>query len=261
MPNGSLTVVGTGIRAIGQITLEAESCIRHAEKLLFLIADPLTARWLRDLNSTAESLFDSYREGKPRWNTYLEIVERILIPVRSGLKVCAAFYGHPGVFAFPAHRAIEQCRDEGYSALMLPGVSAEDCLYADLGIDPGCNGSQSYEATDFLLFERQIDVRSPLILWQIGLVGHFDHRSRYGAAGLALLVEFLQKIYGPSHVATLYEAALYPVCSPRLDKVALCDLVEAPTSVATTLFIPPLIEAKAQAECVARLKAAVANCP
>jgi hypothetical protein len=33
---------------------------------------------------------------------------------------------------------------------MLPGISAEDCLFADLGIDPGIYGCQSYEATDFL---------------------------------------------------------------------------------------------------------------
>jgi len=31
---------------------------------------------------------------------------------------------------------------------MLPGISAEDCLVADLGIDPASSGCQSYEAND-----------------------------------------------------------------------------------------------------------------
>lgn len=259
MQGGSLTIVGTGIKAIGQTTLEAESCIRQAEKLLFLIADPLTARWLEQLNPTAESLFTSYVEGKQRWETYLEIVERILTPVREGRKVCAAFYGHPGVFAVPAHRSIRQARAEGYPALMLPGISAEDCLIADLGMDPGWNGCQSYEATDFLLFERQIDTRSVLLLWQVGLVGYFEHRAQYGKGGLALLVEALVAIYGPGHEVTLYEAPQYPVCSPRMDRLALQDLPGASFSAATTLYVPPLTEAKENPELIVRLKAALAQ--
>lgn len=36
-----------------------------------------------------------------------------------------------------ADRAVEQARAEGFDAVMEAAVSAEDCLYADLGIDPG----------------------------------------------------------------------------------------------------------------------------
>ena len=34
---------------------------------------------------------------------------------------------------------------------MLPGISAEDCLLADLGVDSAHNGLQSLEATDLLI--------------------------------------------------------------------------------------------------------------
>jgi len=34
---------------------------------------------------------------------------------------------------------------------MLPAISSEDCLYADLGVDPATTGNASYDATDFLL--------------------------------------------------------------------------------------------------------------
>src|SRR3546814_12671609 len=39
--------------------------------------------------------------------------------------------------ALVPHKAIAQARAEGLEAHMEAGVSAEDCLYADLGIDPG----------------------------------------------------------------------------------------------------------------------------
>ena len=54
------------------------------------------------------------------------------------------------VFVQPSHESIAIARLEGFSARMLPGISAEDCLFADIGLDPGKDGCQSFEATDFL---------------------------------------------------------------------------------------------------------------
>ena len=65
----------------------------------------------------------------------------MLQEVRLGKVVVGVFYGHPGIFVAPSHRAISIARAEGYEAKMLPAVSAEDSLYADLGVDPsrcGC---------------------------------------------------------------------------------------------------------------------------
>jgi hypothetical protein len=85
--------------------------------------------------------------------------------------VCGVFYGHPGVFSQAPHRAIEQARREGFQAHMEPGISAEDCLYADLGIDPGNVGCQHYEASQFMFYRRVVDPSAYLILWQIGIAG------------------------------------------------------------------------------------------
>src|SRR5262249_25884146 len=112
---GSLVLVGTGYRFAGQVTLEALSCVRKAQKL-FYICDNVTARWLASLNPTAESLRGCYAEGKNRERTYREMAERILNPVRAGMNVCAAFYGHPGVLVNSGHLAIRYARKEGYSA-------------------------------------------------------------------------------------------------------------------------------------------------
>ncbi|MBX9568965.1 MAG: hypothetical protein K2X77_08725 [Candidatus Obscuribacterales bacterium] len=92
MHSGSLTVVGTGIR-FTQMTMESQAAIEAANKVLYLVADPLTAAWIRELNPTAESLHFLYEDGKDRGITYSEMVERILEEVRKGQDVCAAFYG------------------------------------------------------------------------------------------------------------------------------------------------------------------------
>src|SRR5205823_3853440 len=118
----------------------------------YVVGDPIAETTIVQLNPDgAESLSGLYAEGKPRIDTYSQMVERILECVRSDMQTCLACYGHPGVFVYPSHEAIRRARSEGYRARMLPGISAEDCLFADLGVDPAIGGCQSYEATDFFV--------------------------------------------------------------------------------------------------------------
>src|SRR5262249_22122656 len=230
MPKGSLIVVGTGIRAVGQLTIEAIAWMQKADKVLYVVGDPIAEAIIIQLNPKgAESLSSLYAEGKPRIKTYNEMVDRVLECVRSGMLTCLACYGHPGVFVEPSHASIRRARSEGFSAKMLPGVSAEDCLFADLGVDPGAGGCQSFEATDFLLNGRKIDPTSSVILWQIGVVGDATFkRGMYNLSAFPLLIERLLKYYPSTHVMYLYEAAVFPACEPVVLPVPLHALGQTP---------------------------------
>lgn len=239
---GSLIVVGTGIRLVGQATLEAVSAIEQAAKVFFLVNDPATIAWIRGLNPTAESLADCYVEGIARTRIYRVMAERIVSAVQAGLNVCAAFYGHPGVFVDASHEAIRQARLAGCPASMMPGISAEACLFADLGVDPAANGCQSFEATDFLLSRRKFDPSSALILWQVGVLGEASVRASMSCRPerLAVLTRHLERHYPPSHRVVLYEAAQYPVCDPVVKKVTLARLRRETILPMTTLYVPPV---------------------
>jgi hypothetical protein len=241
---GSLVVIGTGIRTVGHMTVESLAWIRIADVVYYLVADPVAEGVVHELNPEATSLRDHYGEGVPRTRSYESMVEQIMGSVRADKRTVAAFYGHPGVFAFPSHEAVRRARREGYLAVMLPGVSAEDCLFADLGVDPSSNGCQSYEATDFLVHDRTIDVASQLILWQVGVVGDWTYRrAGYDLKAFPMLVARLQALYGYWHEVTLYEAALFPGVSPTITRVALGHLTPelAPQLVnaGTTMYVPP----------------------
>lgn len=241
---GALSVVGLGIAGPAHATPEATGAVDAAEKRLHLLADPLTRAWLLDRHPDAEDLSDAYDVAKPRADSYEEMVERILAPVRRGRRVCAIFYGHPGVFAYPPHEAIRRARAEGYAARMLPGVSAEDCLFADLGVDPSDTGCASYEATDFLLRRRRFDPTAALVLWQIGLVGVEDVRlaDLWSAEGLTVLTETLVETYPADHEVVVYEASTLPITPPKIVRVALAALTRAPVTAISTLYVPPLEE-------------------
>jgi precorrin-6B methylase 1 len=254
LKSGSLTVVGTGIQFAGQITLEAQAHIKQAEKVLFLVANPITADWIVDINPAAESLYPCYQQGESRMIAYKAMIERILCEVRKGLRVCAAFYGHPGVFVYPSHEAIKQARLEGYRVKMLPGISAEDCLFADLGIDPATTGCQSFEVTDFLLHKRKFDTGCALILWQIGCIGDPTFSLQPDSMrGLRVLTEYLCQYYNATHPAIVYEAAEYPIFDPGIENIPLAKLPETHISPLSTLFLAPQTKTPLDEEMLARL--------
>jgi uncharacterized protein YabN with tetrapyrrole methylase and pyrophosphatase domain len=240
VPGGSLVVVGTGIRAGVQLTPEARSAIESADRVFFLVAEPVAAEAIARLNPAAESLHELYEPGLERRLVYEAMVERVLAPVRSGLSVCAAFYGHAGVFGTTAHEAVRQASREGFTAEMLPGVSALDCLIADLGVDPGVHGCQCYEATSFLWHRPPVDTDALLVLWQVSAVGRTDSITKAELAELPVLVGRLLELYPADREVVCYEASPFPVGRPYIRRVPLSELAtEALPPLATIVICPP----------------------
>jgi len=242
MLESTLLVVGTGVQWGGQMTLAAQNAIIAADRVLFAQTDPWGVRWIRSLNANAVSL--AYpRDGRPRREIYATMTKQILAALGEVKRVCVAFYGSPTFLARAAHDAIRAARQLGYRAQMLPGVSSIECLAADLGVDFGASGYQLFEANDFLVRPRQLDVHSYLVLCQIALIGQrsaFDADASRVRRGLEYLSARLQPVFGPHHRATIYEAAPHSLQAPRINEVELCDLGSVELSEVATLCVPPI---------------------
>lgn len=238
---GRLSCVGLGMMLGAHLAPRARSEISSADVVFVAAADPIVERWVQGMHADVRSLQPCYGEGRSRHAAYRDMVSMMMAEVRRGARVCGAFYGHPGVFATVPHRAIAQARAEGFDAWMEPAVSAEDCLYADLGIDPGRVGCLHLEASQYLAYVRRIDPSAYLVLWQIGVVGDLGvSRRSTGAVERALLVgKLLADGYPPDHEVILYEAATLPVDRALMAPIALDALVDASPSMQATLVIPP----------------------
>lgn len=254
---GSLVCVGTGLNLGGQMTLLSKSYIELADVVFSLVPDAFALQWLNTMNSDVRTLHGYYAQGdevKSRRETYQQMVEAILTEVRSGQRVVCALYGHPGVFACVSHLAIKRARLEGYDAKMEPGISAEACLWADVGIDPGQSGHQSFEASQFMFYCHTPDPSTHLLLWQIGIAGeHTLTKFHTNADCLQVLVEQLNEWYPLEHEVILYEAPNLPVQSPRIDSLLLKDLPHARLTAITTLLIPPSQPLKVNHKILAKL--------
>lgn len=251
---GRLVCVGIGMLLGAHLSPRARAEIERADVVYAAVSDGLVELWLRELNPVVHSLQPLYQEGRSRMLTYEAMVASILAAVRAGLRVCGAFYGHPGVFAWVPHEAVRRARAEGFAARLEPGISAEDCLYADLGIDPGTYGCQHYEASQYLLFRRTIDPAAYLILWQVGIVGDRSlARFSTGVAYRQLLVEALLRDYPATHPVILYRAATLALESTRMERLSLCDLPNARVELPDTLVLPPSRGMQADVDMRARL--------
>jgi len=258
--SGRLACVGLGMMLGAHIGPRARSHIEQADVVFAAASDPVVELWLQQMNPDVRSLQPFYAEGKPRHETYRQMVEALLAQVRAGKHVCGAFYGHPGIFAKAPHDAIAQARAEGFPAHMEPGVSAEDCLYADLGIDPGRVGCQHYEASQLLFYRRLIDPTAYLVLWQISLTGDRTYRRfSTGPELRQLIVERLLENYPADHEMIVYEAATLPTSAPRMEPVRLDALVHAELHMHSTLVVPPSRPMQRDDAMLARIQAIEEN--
>ena len=127
---------------------------------------------------------------------------------------------------------------------MLPAVSAEDCLFADLGIDPSFPGLQTLEATDMLLRKHKLLTDAHVIIWQVGCVGDLCFRRQgYLNHNFHVLIKYLQEAYCEEYVITHYIAAQFPMCSALIEHIPLNDFMENDVAKRvtgiSTFYIPP----------------------
>jgi precorrin-2 methylase len=242
MSRGRLACVGMGMTLGSHLTPLARSHIEQADVVFAALSDGVVEMWLQRMHPDVRSLQPYYREGKSRMQTYRQWVDLMMTEVRAGKHVCGVFYGHPGIFAWSPHKAIEVARAEGFKAHMEPGISAEDCLYADLGIDPGRFGCQHFEASQLLFYERRIDPAGYLVLWQVGLVGNRSlARFETGLAYRQVLVDLLSQDYPLDHEVIIYRGATLPIEKPRIRHIVLRDLPHIPLTAEETVVLPPAV--------------------
>ena len=241
MKRGSLIVVGTEIPSPSYLTGEATSWIQASNKVISVAMSPPTDQIIRGLNPTAvESLNSYFGEGKLLEHTHRQIVNRVLECVSGGWRTAFVAFGQFDLKR-PLLEAIRCARVAGYSARMLAAINAEQCLFADLGIDAGDAGCQSFEATSFLTNRRRLDPSTVVVLNRIGLVG----RSIYTPdefdvqPGLQALVDYLCEFYSPDQQVILYAAAPESDATHLEVRVKLSDLPRTQTSCTATLCILP----------------------
>ncbi|KAF3905926.1 hypothetical protein ABW21_db0200775 [Orbilia brochopaga] len=240
---GTLILVGTGVRSLCQLTPEAIHEIEKADRIYYALRDATTEGFIKNRNKYA---LDCYQlvindEGIPEVDVYIQIAEIMLSDVRKGLYVVCVCFGHPGLFMSPNRRAMAIALAGGYITRMIPGISVQDCLLADLGIDPSFVGCLTCEARDFLMHDHLGLTSRHVIMFEVGYLGLYgdDNDVDY----LTVFFDKLDQIYGVSHPLVNYTAATSPIMQPIIDQLTVGCLrkpeVRKRITSSSTLYFPP----------------------
>jgi uncharacterized protein YabN with tetrapyrrole methylase and pyrophosphatase domain len=238
-----LHVIGTGIKSISHLTKESIAAVATADIVFYLVNEPILKEWVLENNKKCVSLDPFYDISEKRETSYKAIIKQVKKACVENNNVALLLYGHPLVCCSVGENLSHLPGElDGLEVVVYPSISAEDCLYADLSIDPLNKGCLSLEATDYLLLDKCVDTSCHLILWQVGMVGNFnlpDAKGLCGTIPVKLLAEKLLKIYPNETECFIYEASLYPGLRPTVRKIALFSITEIMLFPISTLYVPP----------------------
>jgi hypothetical protein len=246
MISGSLACIGLGVLFDAHLTPATRRRIARSD--VIFAADPHAAAFLalNDLHNDIRSLWSEASAVSNSLLTDDAIVELVLEEIRHGKQVCVAFLGHPSCGTSSAHMLIRAAHQEGFHATFEPAISIENCIYADLGIDPGKFGCQQYDVSQIMLYRRSIDTSAYLLLWRFGAEDMRPEPRR------KLLVEVLAREYPLDHQVFAY-------VPPTIDAPAgfttwaIGSLVKIDARPLTAIIIPPAADLLPDKEIRARL--------
>ena len=250
-----LALVGLGLRR-SHLTREGEQALRACRRVYAISYVPEALDTIRELCADVVDLRTLYRLGQDRLTTYKEQATTVLDAALDGGPVGLAVYGHPLILAMPSMFILRTAPPLGLQVRVVPGISALDCLLADLGVDPFITGVQAHEATDLMLFRRPLLPSLATVLWQVGSL-----ETRLHTLGpsrperLVGLQDYLTQFFPPDHPAFAVSTAVRDDQQPEIHRMTLADLPRhsALLHLGVTVYLPPAETAPADAGLAARL--------
>ena len=239
-------IVGLGVLNVDHLTRETEGVIRRSNEVLYVDTGVATRMYLESLCPRVTSLFEtSYEEEGPRLGAYHHMAARVLDAAIDHAPVTFAMHGHPIVGAYAPFLIRDMAGLLSLEVLVLPGISAMDCLFAELMVDPCVAGMQMYEATDLLLRHRPLQPDVPALIWQIGSVETRLHTTRASKPQrFERLRAHLLRFYPPEHQATAVYSTPHPLMPSTVHRFELQDICQNAhlLHAGFTLYVPPVHE-------------------
>ena len=239
----SLVILGSGIKTISHLTTESIPYIEKSDIVLYLVNEPILKEWITKYSQKSMSLDDIYFSTRKRIEAYKKISEFVCEQLDVYDRVCFVLYGHPTTFAEPglaAATSVGKTRTDT-EVIILPGVSALDCLLCDLRLDPSVRGCFSVEANELLLYNKRLDKSVHNIVWQVGMIGNIGAPTyTLNRECLDFLKEYLLEVYDESHILILYEASIFPFKPHKEKRFELKNISKQEFTPLSTIYIPPV---------------------
>lgn len=242
MGSYDLVIAGLGLR-VGQLTSETIDALRSSRAVFYVGKAPGLSDVLKQYCSETIDLATAYREDVDRFETYKHMAAIVVDAAIAGPPVVLAMYGHPLILSQPSVLALRTAARLGLRTKVLPAVSALDCLFADLGVDPIEAGLQMHEATELLLRQRPLIPEMAAVIWQVGTLETrlYTGTKRSRPERLLRFRDYLLRYYPADHIVFSVASSTDAVNPPQVHRMRIRDLPANSRllHMGTTLYIPP----------------------
>ncbi len=242
-----LTIVGQGIRAFEQITLEGLAALQSCKKVLYLSVngDDENLEFLRKWNiQNFENIKALYEDSALDQENYQRLLDKVIEETQKEENVSLLIPGHPRVGVTLVKWLENQKAKLNLDLIVLPGISSFDTMINDLGLDPLEHGAQMLDTNRVLLFDYQLETCLDTFLYHVCSVGvshtHLSNASQNNA--IDLLQSHLEKFYPASHTVYLLTSNIDVNGSATSVSFPLKELTEQLPKIhfGSTLYIPAL---------------------
>lgn len=242
LERADITIVGLGMRSLDQLTREVERALAGAKQVFLIDGSPGLQQRLQRQGTKVIDLCSFYAEGKDRLHTYREMAKAVVAGAIHDGPVAFGLYGHPTIFAFPPFVVKEVAESLGLTVDVLPGVSAMDCLFAELMIDPANGGLQMFEATELLLTQRELPVDVQTLVWQVGTLESGLYSTKPSAPErFARFLAYLRRFFPGHHPCTAIYCSDHPAIPSTILRFPLDQIGDFSGQLhgGFTLYLPP----------------------
>jgi len=238
-----IAIVGLGMVGVHQITREAEETLRRVNQIFITDIALGMVDYLRGFGPKVVDLTTRRELGVHRIVIYRRMTSEVVAAAVEAPPVAFATYGHPNVYCYPTTLIQRAASVLDLKTRVIPGISSIDVLLADLGLDPGFDGLQIYEASDLLIRNRPVQADVGLIVVQAPIVLEAANRpGERSGENLRLLQNYLLQFYPAQHVVMLVTSRTHPMLPSITQQVPLEKLAEALQrgSNVATMYVPPV---------------------
>jgi uncharacterized protein YabN with tetrapyrrole methylase and pyrophosphatase domain len=237
-------IVGLGITGIEHMTRETEAVCRRSNEVLAVATHPSILKYLNTLCPKVTDLYaPSYREDEHRGKAYDTMTANVIAAALANPPVTFATYGHPMMYVFPSRQLRWLAPYFGLRVRTLPGISSLDTMLCDLGVDPGAEGLQMYEATDMLIRQRPIQPDVPCLIWQVGTVESVLFSTAASRPERFWRIkDYLLRYYPADHELTAVHSSMHPLLEPTTTTFRLGEMEDHHLTLhqGLTVYIPPV---------------------
>jgi tetrapyrrole methylase family protein/MazG family protein len=236
-----IVVVGLGPGPVERLTLEAKSALSGARQVYFRFSVHPVFEWLKGQGVECISFDYIYSQPGITYDRIYRLINQALIKEakRRG-RVVYALPGNPCVFEKSPHQLKEECKPEGISVRVIPGMSFLELLYIELELDPE-EGLEILNASSLVEKDELPPLSgNPLLIGHVGLP--MGNQPTSAETNLKALAQLLLKKFPAQHPVTLVWCEGLPGYTTRLRTFPLSNLPEQKgfLPLLATLYVPHL---------------------